>query len=150
MRSIKYFSAAALMTTLFITPVMAAENLHVSIVNIPSEQGVIRIALFDSAGAYQQSGYTARGAFKAATAKIHGNQAEYTFRNIPDGSYAIKVFQDVDSSGVLKTGAFGKPQEGYGFSNNPAAGFGMPSYDKIQFTVSPQSKEQTISLQQAG
>jgi uncharacterized protein (DUF2141 family) len=33
----------------------------------------------------------------------------------------------------METGLFGKPKQGYGFSNNPASTFGPPGFDSAAF-----------------
>ena len=34
----------------------------------------------------------------------------------------------------METGLFGKPKQGYGFSNNPSSTFGPPGFDSAAFT----------------
>ena len=34
----------------------------------------------------------------------------------------------------METGLFGKPKQGYGFSNNPSSIFGPPSFNSAAFT----------------
>jgi uncharacterized protein (DUF2141 family) len=36
----------------------------------------------------------------------------------------------------METGLFGKPKQGYGFSNSPSSIFGPPSFDSAAFTYS--------------
>ncbi len=125
-------------------------NLQVVINGIPSTNGVIRIALYNSSTAYNNSRYSAVGAYKTAVANIHGSSATTNFTSLPYGDYGIKVFQDVDNSGTLKVSGMGAPQEPYGFSNNPSATWHMPSYNAIKFQISQPSNTQTITLQHAG
>jgi len=40
----------------------------------------------------------------------------YTFRDIPQGDYAVFVFHDENNNGVLDTGLFRRPLEGRGYS----------------------------------
>ena len=40
----------------------------------------------------------------------------YTFRDIPQGDYAVFVFHDENNNGVLDTGLFHRPLEGRGYS----------------------------------
>src|SRR5271165_3749877 len=40
----------------------------------------------------------------------------YTFRDIPQGDYAVFVFHDENNNGVLDTGLFPRPLEGRGYS----------------------------------
>jgi uncharacterized protein (DUF2141 family) len=36
----------------------------------------------------------------------------------------------------METGLFGKPKQGYGFSNNPPSTFGSPSFNSAAFEYS--------------
>ncbi|MFN7098340.1 MAG: DUF2141 domain-containing protein [Gammaproteobacteria bacterium] len=125
-------------------------NLKVVVNGISNPGGVIRIALFNSGTAYNNSRYSAAGAYQTATTSIHGNSASTSFSNLPYGNYGIKVFQDMDNSGTLKVNGMGIPQEPYGFSNNASATWHMPSFSAIQFQVNQPNSMQTITLQHAG
>ncbi len=46
---------------------------------------------------------------------------------------ALSVFHDLNGNGKLDSNAFGMPKEPYGFSNNAAASFGPPKFEKAQF-----------------
>ena len=67
--------------------------------------------------------------------KVTASSMTFTF-DLPDGSYAISVYQDVNDDGKLGRIPFiGKPTEPYGFSNNPASTFGPPKFAKAAFIV---------------
>jgi uncharacterized protein (DUF2141 family) len=52
------------------------------------------------------------------------------------GNYALTAFHDANNDSKLNKGAFGIPEEGFGFSNNPQIGFSAPSFDETKFKVS--------------
>jgi len=52
--------------------------------------------------------------------------------NIPFGTYAISLYQDLNNNGVLDANLFKLPKEPYGFSNNAKNNFGPPSFDKAK------------------
>lgn len=54
---------------------------------------------------------------------------------VPAGEYAIAVLHDEDGDKLMTTRLLGIPKEGYGFSNNPAAKFGPPAWDKSAFRL---------------
>jgi uncharacterized protein (DUF2141 family) len=58
----------------------------------------------------------------------------YTFKDLEKGTYAIKLFHDVNNNGKMDTNMFGIPQEGYGFSNNVGK-FGEPDFIDAAFAV---------------
>lgn len=73
--------------------------------------------------------------FMGARIKINGQKVEYTFKNVPYGDYAVKMFHDENRNGNLDKTGFGTPTEEYGFSNNVRSSFGMPKYEKAKFTL---------------
>src|SRR5919201_995857 len=74
-------------------------------------------------------------AFGAAT-PIKDGHATCVFSGIPAGTYAVAVFHAEHNETQMETGLFGKPKQGYGFSNNPSSIFGPPSFDSAAFSYS--------------
>ena len=64
-----------------------------------------------------------------------GKYVPLTFENVAPGTYAVKIFQDVDGDGKMGTNALGIPTEPYGFSNNAMGNFGPPSFKEAAFEV---------------
>lgn len=54
---------------------------------------------------------------------------------LPEGEYAISVFQDLNGNSKMDTGMFGIPTEKYGFSNNAKGHRGSPSFEKAKFLL---------------
>ncbi|MBM3966897.1 MAG: DUF2141 domain-containing protein [Planctomycetes bacterium] len=54
----------------------------------------------------------------------------------PEVRLAITAFHDANGNGELDKNAFGIPTEKYGFSKNPAPGFGPPSFDQTAIPLS--------------
>ena len=118
-----------------------ADNLgkvSVKVSDLKNDQGVVRVALFNSADTYNKSKSSedkAGGAFKKGTAQIKSQKATFSFDNLPYGEYAIKIFHDEDNSGKFVTGLFGIPKVEYGFSNNALGKMGPAPYDKAKFKL---------------
>lgn len=55
--------------------------------------------------------------------------------SVTPGTYALKVFQDLNGNGKLDTGWMGIPKEPYGFSNNAMGRFGPPALDDLWFDI---------------
>ena len=92
--------------------------------------GVIRAALCANEAAFT----TEKGcAFKAV--KVDGKSISLTYSGLANGTYALKLFQDVDSDEKLGTNALGIPNEPFGFSNNAMGHFGPPSFEQAAFKV---------------
>jgi len=70
----------------------------------------------------------------------------YEIDNLPNGTYAIKIYQDENNDRILNTGSFGSG-ELYGFSNNEDTDLKRVKFGDIKFEInSDQKSEQIISL----
>lgn len=107
-----------------------AHELVLNIDKIAKPKGVMMIALYNSADAYNSNTNTFSGQ-KIAVTK---NTLAVNFGDVPAGNYAIKLYQDENENGVIDKNVFGIPTEGYGFSNNGGA-MGQPSFDDAKFNV---------------
>ena len=45
----------------------------------------------------------------------------FTFKDLTVGKHAVRFYHDENQNQVMETNNFGKPTEGYGFSNNMAS-----------------------------
>ncbi len=106
-------------------------TLELTIQNIQKESGTIKIALYNSPDDFPKETKT----YKAGEIKAQKPQVKYTFKNIPDGDYAIAVFHDVNSDEELNFKMFFIPNEPYGFSNDFVPRFSKPKFDDARFTV---------------
>jgi uncharacterized protein (DUF2141 family) len=57
---------------------------------------------------------------------VKNGECTVLLSNIPSGKYAVTYYHDENDNGSLDTGMFGKPEEGYGYSND-ARGFMGPA-----------------------
>lgn len=136
MKYFKYILSLLLFIPMLVLASPKLATVQVKVVSINNNQGVVRIAIFGTPQAFSEKNNSAPDAFQKGIAPINGhNQAIYTFKNVPYGVYAIKLFHDEDNSGQLKRNLFGKPQEGVGFSNNPPIVNKAPSFEQAKFTV---------------
>ena len=60
------------------------------------------------------------------------------------GTYAIKLFVDMNQNYYLDQGILGIPMEPWGFSNNATGFFGLPSFEQASFTISPQQPKTVL------
>lgn len=63
--------------------------------------------------------------------------------NIPNGTYGVKLFHDVNGNNQLDTNAMGIPREPYAFSNNAKGRFGPAKFEDAAFTI---DKATTIAI----
>ncbi|MBY0357931.1 MAG: DUF2141 domain-containing protein [Candidatus Obscuribacterales bacterium] len=123
-------------------------QLKVHVDGLKNNNGVVRIALYNSAQAFSEDkGGHGQEAFAKEIAQISGNQSDCVFANVPYGSYAIKLFHDEDNSGKIVTNMLGMPKVQFGFSNNAKGSFGPPPFDKAAFKVNSAETTMNITVQ---
>ena len=124
------------------TPVKKG-NLMVVVTQIKGNAGQVAFYLFDSGDGFPMK--TGK-ALKSGYVKTTGSTAEYTFRDIAAGDYAVFVFHDADNDKKLKTNFVGMPREGMGVSNNAKGHFGPPKFEDAMFGFKNPGQVITISL----
>jgi uncharacterized protein (DUF2141 family) len=124
-------------TTLLPAQSSSPATLTVRVVNARSANGVIRIALFQSAEGFPADAYKA---LRTQPAEINPQAltAQAVFEGIPPGTYAVMVFHDENGNGKLDKNIVGTPKEGYGASNNPAKKMRAPMFDEAKFLLNSQ------------
>jgi len=103
----------------------------VEITGVENEAGQVSIGLFNSNEGFPDKGREYKGIFvKAKSRTLH-----HTFTEIPNGDYAIAIFHDSNTNGILDKNFLGIPKEGYGFSENATAFMSAPDFEKAKFTL---------------
>ena len=134
--------AAALLLSAAPALAQSADNKVVLTFETGARTGMVMVALYDSASAFD--GGSARPV--AATAvSASGSRVVATFENLPAGDYAMKAFHDVNGDGEMNTNPFGMPVEPYAFSNNAVGNMGPARWSAAHFAVSGETT-QTISI----
>ncbi len=124
--------AAAAPATADREPSAESASLDVTVREIKSPKGVIRLALCPpNAGFPNCKGREVR----SATLPIKNGLARIRFMDLPAGTYGISVFHDANANGKLDTFA-GIPREGYGFSRNPPFRARAPRFPEVELAVS--------------
>jgi uncharacterized protein (DUF2141 family) len=85
---------------------------------------------FNSAATLPKDGQQFRGAM----APIANQQATCTFNNVPPGTYAVALFHAEKGETKLRTGFFGQPEQGYGFSRDATGSMGPPSFSAAAYS----------------
>ena len=68
--------------------------------------------------------------------------------DLPPGTYAVSVYEDLNSNHKLDHNFLGIPREPVGASNNPKARMGPPRFDECSFQIGTASTSITITLVQ--
>jgi len=65
----------------------------------------------------------------------NGFSGIYTFKDLPDGEYAVAIFHDKNSDKICNTNFLGIPKEGYGFSKNFKPRLSSPSFNDCKIDL---------------
>lgn len=106
-----------------------AADLTVKVTDVEKGKGHLMIALYKS-----EEDYKSDKASFAQKVEALNSQEIVIFENLPDGEYAIKMYQDENDNNEMDFNMMGIPKEGYGFSNNVGM-FGAPEYTEAKFPV---------------
>jgi len=134
-------AAAALLLSTAPALAQSADNKVVLTFETGARTGMVMVALYDSAAAFDGQG----GAAVARAAVSASGPVVATFENLPAGDYAAKAFHDLNGDGQMNTNPFGMPIEPYAFSNNAVGNMGPARWDRAHFAVSGETA-QTISI----
>jgi uncharacterized protein (DUF2141 family) len=115
-------------------------TITVNVTGFAQQSGSIMVALSDEA-TYQNG-----GAIRGTMAVVDAETVTLTFEQIPAGTYAIRMFHDVDGNGEMNANAFGIPTEPFAFSNNAKAVMGPATWVDAQFEHGSDGSTQTISF----
>lgn len=131
MKNMKKIMQIYLALTLFIMGQNAhAGDLTIVIENLEDKEGYLEIALYDSEDHYaKQETPTRRLYVPAAEATPRG----FSFKNLPEGFYAVAIYHDENKNGQFDQTFFGWPKEGFGFSRGAKPVFDLPDFGETSF-----------------
>lgn len=109
----------------------AQNNLTIVIKGLDKVEGNMSIGLFNSDQEFPEEGK----AFKGVEQPIKSTKFTYSFSNVPNGNYAIALYQDSNKNRSLDKNFFGIPKELYGFSNDASGTFGPPDFKDASFLI---------------
>ena len=123
-----------LAASLLAISISAQNEVTVVVPNVKQIKGTMMVCLV------QQKAEYLKDCYKGESIKVENKETTAVFADVPEGDYAVTIFHDKNSDGKLNTNFIGIPKEPYGFSNNPMALFGPPSYEKCLFQVKGDKK----------
>jgi uncharacterized protein (DUF2141 family) len=107
-------------------------TINVVVSGLRNNNGTVRCGLFNSAATFPKDGQE----FMGAVATPSNQQATCTFNSVPPDTYAVAYFHAENGETKLKTGLFGQPEQGYGFSRNATGTMGPPSFNDAAYSYS--------------
>lgn len=65
---------------------------------------------------------------------------------LPPGHYAVAVYHDQDGDHDFARDGLGRPTEGFGFSNDAPARFGLPAFADVRFRLPPGGRTLSVKM----
>ena len=107
--------------------------LTVDVSGLRNSKGTVQFALYNREDAFPDEHY--KKYFKKLIGEIVNGTSTVTFKNLPEGKYAVNILHDENNDGKIKKGII-LPKEGIGFSNFQSIGFSnRPTFSKASFSV---------------
>jgi len=116
-------------------------DITVQINNLKNDNGFVLLGLHDQ-NTFMNSETPALNRIQE---KIENGKIEVTFKNIPEGDYAIMVVHDENANNRMDFELNGMPKEQYGMSNNNMS-FGPPIFEDAKFKVEKENLNLKIRL----
>ena len=123
-------TALLYLTLLFSSLFLQAQNtIDVSMTGFTSNNGKAIIGLF-----VEEENFL-RQPLQSLSSLIIDQKSSITFRDIPDGIYAISVYHDENDNGKIDLIMGMMPKEDTGTSNNPNTVLGPPKWKDATFEI---------------
>ena len=125
------------------TQTQSTSTLTVRVIGARNTKGKIGVTLFQDAQGFPDD--TSK-AIRQQSVDIDPNtlSAQVTFKDLPQGTFAVSVLHDENGNGKMDKNFVGMPKEGYGASNNPKKKRHAPTFDEAKFSLNV--GEQTIEI----
>ena len=135
-----------MMKLLFLTFILLfsgvkTHKLSIHISGISKIKGSLFIAIFRATDDFPVFGKQ----FKGIVKEVEGKSQNYNFDDLPEGEYALAIYQDENKKKILDKNILGIPTEIYGFSNNARRTFSAPSFQEAKFKLN-KDLQQTVFL----
>jgi uncharacterized protein (DUF2141 family) len=108
-------------------------KINIEVYDFENFDGNLAIAIYNSSSTFNSETLYYRDTVIAVTA----TDMLFEIDSMAPGTYAISILHDADESGDMEMGGIFNlvPQEGFGFSNNPAIGLSEPSFNDCKFEI---------------
>ena len=115
----------------------------VTVEKVRSSSGTIKVELYNG-----ESKKALKKRDKIARTRVKAQQGETSLcLSAPsEGEYAIALYHDENDNKKFDRNFMGIPREGFGFSNNPPIGLGLPEQKEVRFRVDRMATSLRISV----
>jgi uncharacterized protein (DUF2141 family) len=118
------------------------QRVFVELADFRSDQGEALVALFRGREGFPKEPLKAE---QRLVGRIHHGKSRVVFDGLTPGEFAISVLHDEDADHEVRTGLFGIPREGLGFSRDPRIMFGPPKFKEARLELRP-GENPTVSI----
>lgn len=132
----QYMKTLSLLALLLPTMIFSQYNLSVTVYNVPSSEGKVSVAIYDSASSFLKF----EEVLKSGSTSAQEGMTTLTIEDLPEGEYAIALFHDKNGNNALDTNWLGIPKEKVAFSKAKMRTFGPPKYEDCTFQVRSDEK----------
>jgi uncharacterized protein (DUF2141 family) len=113
-----------------------------SIEQVQSDEGYWMLAIYD-----KDAKFLSMEPYRAKRQKV-GKKKNTVSLKLPEGNYAVALFQDINSNENLERNEKGIPKEPYSFSGDNIFPLrGMPTFELCQIKVNKSNKKFELQLQ---
>ncbi len=106
------------------------DTLTVFVENIKDSKGKIKLVIFKDEEGFPDNVHEG---FMVLEENAKAGSIKAQFKNLPEGEYAVAVFQDWNEDNKLNTNYFGIPSEPFACSNNPVQKIRKPHFSDAKF-----------------
>lgn len=108
-----------------------ASTVIVEISGIKEIKGDMVIGLYNKKQGFPEVGKQ----YKGIISQIKDKKVTYKFENVPDGNYAVALFQDLNRNGRMDYNFLGIPKEPYAFSCIERTCLKTPGFHEAKFEL---------------
>ena len=116
-------------------------SVTVEVAGLRSHRGMVRLCLTADPARFPNC----IGDANAVTRSVPAGSGPIAIGGLAPGQYAVAVIHDENGNDRLDT-FLGIPREGFGFSRNPAIGFGPPPFTAARFPLASDAARQQVRM----
>ncbi|NRB63263.1 MAG: DUF2141 domain-containing protein [Saprospiraceae bacterium] len=117
-------------------------QITLSVSNITSVEGMIWIGIYDA----QENFLIKEKAIVKGYRINHPGKMDIVLANLPNGTYAIAVFHDINNNGHLDQNLLGVPTEPFAFTKKPPSKFRLPTFHEVSHILYPEMGAINVTL----
>lgn len=121
----------------------SAVRIYVNVERVRSATGLIAVTVY---GDNPRKFLAKRGALYVVRVPARASRTTVCVHLPAPGVYGLGIYHDADGDHGFDRTGIGFPAEAYGFSNNPAVIFGLPSFSSVRLNVPRTNMWTTVRL----